>query len=161
MTASNQILVAQGSPSLVPLVQAAHAIWIKEVETNLLPIITAESSFWERWTVVRYMADDFLAQYQRERSLLDALHPFLPVTLSESLSREGKRIANLQQELDRVGRRRGTSRTVSVAARDLLESLRTWCLEIEAAAERVQHEVLPDEGQRALEHVELYIRAHG
>ena len=161
MTAApNQLLLAQGSPSLLSVVQAAHRIWIGEIESNLLPIIGGHSSFWERWTAVRYMADQFLAHYWRECSFIDELQSFLPLSLSERLSCQGERIGNLQRELDRVGRRRGTSRTVSVVARDLFDSLRSWCTEIEAAAAQVQRDVLRDEGQRVLEEFELYLSTH-
>jgi hypothetical protein len=137
------MIVAQ---ELVPMIQgseigarlrAAHERWCNETETYLTPVIVPESSFWERWTAVRYMADGFLRHYRRELVLLDQLQLVVPASVSEGLSREGERIGQLQRELDRVGRRRGTAHTVSVVARELLDALRAWCADIEVATRQM------------------------
>ena len=106
---------------LAPVLRAAHKIWIRETNRFLLPVFAREAPFWERWTTVRYMADQFLGQYHLERTLVDELRPFLPPDIAELLTRNGEGIGRLQRELDRVGRRRGTAHQVSVVSRELLQ----------------------------------------
>jgi hypothetical protein len=145
---------------LAPVLRAAHKIWIRETNRFLLPVFAREAPFWERWTAVRYMADQFLGQYHLERTLVDELRPFLPPDIADSLTRDGERIGRLQCELDRVGRRRGTAHTVSVISRRLLHLLRSWCADIEAAAGRIPRGLLPPEGNRLVADFELYTWTH-
>ena len=145
---------------LAPVLRAAHETWIHETDCFLSPITVREAPFWERWTAVRYMADQFLGQYRRERALVDELQPFLPPDIAERLTRDGERIGRLQCELDRVGRRRATARTVSVVSRELLQLLRSWCADIEEAAGRIPRDLLPEEGNRLVADFELYTRTY-
>lgn len=145
---------------LAPVLRTAHKIWIRESTLHLWPVFVQEAPFWERWTAVRYMADDFLGQYRLERALVDELRPFLPPDIADSLTRDGERISRLQCELDRVGRRRGTAHVVSVISRRLLYLLRSWCADIEAAAGRIPRGLLPPEGNRLVAHLELYASTH-
>jgi hypothetical protein len=145
---------------LAPVLRAAHEIWVRETSRFLLPIIVREAPFWDRWTAVRYMADQFQGQYRRERALLDELRPFLPPDIGERLTLDGERIGRLQHQLDRVGRRRGTARAVSAISRELLQLLRSWCTDVEEAAGQIPRDVLPDEGNRLVADFELYTRIH-
>jgi hypothetical protein len=145
---------------LAPVLRAAHRIWIRETNRFLLPIMVREAPFWERWTAVRYLADQFMGQYHRERALIDEVRPFLPPDAAERLTQDGERVGRLQSELDRVGRRRGTAHTVSVLSRELLHLLRSWCADIEEAAGRIPRELLPEEGNRLVADFELYTRTH-
>jgi hypothetical protein len=114
--------------------RAAHEIWLREADRFLSPVATEEAPFWTRWTTVRYLADQFLAQYRRECALVVELHSFLPPDVVDRLTLDGERIARLVAELDRVGRRRCSGHTVSVVSQTLLHLLRAWCADIEAAA---------------------------
>jgi len=145
---------------LAPVLRDAHKIWIRETTLYLWPVFVQEAPFWERWTAVRYIADEFLRQYHLERAFVDELRPFLPPGIADSLTRDGERIGRLQCELDRVGRRRGTAHTVSVISRRLLHLLRSWCADIEAAAGRIPRGLLPPEGNRLVADLELYARTH-
>ncbi|HEX5574543.1 MAG TPA: hypothetical protein VFX42_01615 [Gemmatimonadales bacterium] len=157
MTAAlNQTPIDKDGQTLASVVRAAHKTWIEEVESYLTPVIRPGASFWERWTAVRYIADQFLEQYHRERALFDELRPYLPAEPAESLLGSCRRIDQLQRELDRVGRRRGTARTVSVAAGKLLDAVRSWCGEIEIVVPDIQRVTLPEEAQRLLAKLELY-----
>jgi hypothetical protein len=145
---------------LATVLRAAHKIWIRETTLYLWPVFVQEAPFWERWTAVRYMADEFLGQYHLERAFVDELRPFLPPDIADSLTRDGERIGRLQCELDRVGRRRGTAHAVSVISRRLLHLLRSWCADIEAAAGRIPRGLLPPEGNRLVADLELYACTH-
>jgi hypothetical protein len=145
---------------LAPVLRAAHRIWIRETNRFLLPIIVREAPFWERWTAVRYLADQFLGQYHRQRTLVEELRPFLPLDTAERLIQDGERIGRLQCELDLVGRRRGTGHTVSVISRELLRLLRSWCADVEEAAGAIPRDSLPEEGAKLVADFELYTRTH-
>src|SRR5688572_13332187 len=110
MSAAQDRLPESGARQwLGPVLRAAHQIWIAETDRYLTPITVPQAAFWARWTAVRYLADDFVAQYLRERALLEELRSFLPTDVADGLLRQGDRIRQLQQELDRTGRRRGTA----------------------------------------------------
>lgn len=149
----------QDGETLAPALRAAHETWLRDTDRFLLPVIR-EAPFWSRWTAVRYLADQFLGQYHRERALLDELRPFLPHDVADSLTRDAERIHRLQCELDKVGRRRGSAHEISVMSRRFLELLRSWCAEIEAAAGGTRRDMLTPEGYKALLDVERYVSIH-
>ena len=157
MTAAPEYKAEIGSgENLAPTLRAAHEIWLREANRFLLPVSMREAQFWSRWTAVRFMADQFTTQYRRERALLKELHPFLPHDTAERLNEDGDVIARLHEELDRVGRRRGTAHTVSVLSHRLLHLLRSWCADIEAAAGSIQRDVLTPEGKQLILDLERY-----
>lgn len=145
-----------GGGSLAPTLRAAHEIWLREANRFLLPVSMREAQFWSRWTAVRFLADHFAAQYRRERALLNELHSFLAPDTAQRLTADGDRIARLHEELDRVGRRRGTAHTVSVLSQRLLHLLRSWCADIEAAAGSIERDVLTPEGKQLVLDFERY-----
>ncbi len=140
--------------------RAAHEIWLRETHESLAPLLAPQAGFWERWTAVRYLADQFLTQYSREWALLATMQPFIPPHRTDELQRNGKRIAEVQRLLDQIGRRRGTGLLVSGLARKLFEALRRWCADLEAAAWEISRGQLPTEGHRLLTELELYARVH-
>jgi hypothetical protein len=142
-------LATHDGSTLGSILQAAHDGWIEETESYLTPIIDSEASFWERWTAVRYIADQFAHQHWRESNLLNELRPLLNPEVAEHLISQGRRIDQLWRELDRLGRRRGTGRTVAATARTLLEALRDWCGQIETAASGIGQDALLDLGRSA------------
>lgn len=159
MTASHlEVTDTREDQSLATVLRAAHDIWIRETALFLSPATKEEAPFWERWTAVRYLADQFQRPFQRERALVEEMRPFLPADIADRLVGEGERIAQLGQALDKVGRRRGTARTVAVASREFLQMLRQWCSDIELAAEQIRRDVLPEEGARLAAELETYGR---
>ncbi len=84
--------------------RAAHEIWLGDTEALLNPLLTPGTGFWERWTAVRCLADEFIAHHNRERALLKSVEPFLSGVQVDQLQREGRRVAELQQLLDQIGR---------------------------------------------------------
>jgi hypothetical protein len=155
MTGSNGVVKVD---TISQRLRAAHGIWLREIEALLSPL-TVETGFWERWTAVRCLADQFVTQHTREQTLLKELRPFLSSVQADRLQRGGKRVIELQQRLDQIGRKRGTAREVSVLAWHLMDAVHTWCFDIEAAVQDVPSDRLTDEGQRLLPHLELYPRS--
>ena len=161
MTAELEYSVdGRAGETLAPTLSAAHEIWVREADRHLLPVATQEEPFWTRWTTVRYLADQFMAQYRRECALLLELHCFLPPDVAERLTLDGERIGGLVADLDRVGRRRGSAHTVSVLSRRLLDAVRAWCADIEAAAGSVRLDLLTPEAREPLLDLERYASIH-
>jgi hypothetical protein len=150
----------QAEESLGAVLSRAHKVWIKETRRFLLPATLASAPFWDRWTAVRYLADQFLGQYRRERALVDELRPFLAPRVMERLCRDGERIGELRLELDALGRRRGTALKVAAASQGLLEVLQRWCTEIESAASRLPKSVVPEEATRLIAQLETFEQLH-
>jgi hypothetical protein len=145
---------------LGPVLQAAHRVWLQEAEGFLSPLIGREAPFWDRWVATRYLADQFAAQFRRERALVDELRPFLEPATAERLMQLSQRIGDFLEAFDRKGRRRGTGRPVSVIAGELLDTLRSWCSDVETAAGQVDGEVLTEEGRRLIAALDQYSEIH-
>ena len=161
MTAAPEYFAkVRADETLAPTLRAVHEIWLRESDRFLSPVATKEAPFWTRWTTVRYLSDQFMAQYRRECALLVELHSFLPPELVDRLTLDGERIARLLAELDRVGRRRCSGHTVSVVSQTLLHLLRAWCADIEAAAGRIPLELLTPRGLESLQDLERYASIH-
>jgi hypothetical protein len=140
--------------------RAAHEIWLRETDELLTPLLAPRADFWKRWTAVRYLADQFLRQYSREWALLGTMRPFIGAHLADELQQDGEQIAELQRLLDQAGRRRGTGLLAADLAGSLLEALRSWCADLEAAASEISRDQLPKNGRQLLTEVELYARVH-
>jgi hypothetical protein len=138
----------------------AHKVWIEETRRFVQPATDPEAPFWTRWTTVRYLADQFLGQYRRERALVEELRAFLAPGRVERLSRDGERIDQLRLALDGLGRRRGTAPKVAAASRALLELLPRWCTEVERAASRLPKRVLPEKATRLVAELETFAQLH-
>jgi hypothetical protein len=161
MTAAPEYRTQIGTgESLAPTLRAAHEIWLREANRYLLPLSMQEEPFWSRWTAVRFMADQFTAQYRRERALLNELLPFLPPETAERLNEDGDHIGRVQEELDRVGRRRCTAHTVSVVSQRLLQMLHSWCTAFEVSAGSIRLDLLTATGRETLIELERYVGVH-
>lgn len=145
---------------LASVLRTAHNIWIRETALFLSSAIKPDAGFWERWTAVRCLAEQFQRPFHRDRALVNEMQPFLPAETGDRLFREGERVAQLGQALDEIGRRRGTARTVAVASREFLQLLRQWCCDIELAAEQIPRDALPQATARLVDEFEIYVRMH-
>jgi hypothetical protein len=146
--------------ALSPVIREAHEIWIGETSRYLLPISAVDALFWERWTAVRFMAHEFVAQYRRERSLIELLRPYLPGETGERLAETGKRLGRLQCKLDQVGCTADAGYTVSVLSSRIVRLLCAWCADIEEVLSKLPVELLGDEANRLLAEMDLYTQIH-
>lgn len=119
------------SRSLGLTLRTLHSPWLKRAVEILDPALNPASEFWSRWSVVRYLNDDFLQRLRWEVALLDAVEAAVPAPRRVRL--EAERLARCRLALDRLGRRRSTGPAVAAACRDLLDQLARWCAEFEAA----------------------------
>ncbi|HEX3236325.1 MAG TPA: hypothetical protein VHR41_19195 [Gemmatimonadales bacterium] len=147
-----------GGEPLETVLRPSHDAWIEETRRFLTPALDSEADFWTRWSAVRYISDDFREQFRLERALVAALRPLLREEVANRLMHEGERVVLLRLELDRIGRRRGTSAEFAAGADRLLEQMGVWCAEIELAARGITREALPAEGAAYLAHLEAVLR---
>jgi hypothetical protein len=139
--------------TLSAMLSPAHDVWIEEARQFILPATFADTPFWERWSAVRYLNDQFLERFNAERMLLAELGPFVTTRETELFAVGGERVAELRLALDRVGRRRGTAVEFAIFAAAFLKALELWCAEIELATAYVQSDALPAEARRILGHL--------
>jgi hypothetical protein len=136
--------------TLGPILASAHDLWMAEADIALGPVTDPLATFFQRWTAVRYLWDQFAARFSLEQELLKELHSFVMPGLRERLGMQENRLARLQHDLDRLAHQRGTAREVARKSRDLLEALRLWYAEIEFAAGEIRRNDLSREGLRLL-----------
>ena len=51
-----------------------HDEWIKEARQFLLPATSADASFWDRWSAVRYLNDQYTERHRAESELVSELN---------------------------------------------------------------------------------------
>jgi hypothetical protein len=144
----------RGGEPLDTVLRPSHDAWIEEARRFLTPALEPEADFWTRWSAVRYISDDFREQFRLERELVGALRPLLREEVANRLMQEGERVVLLRLELDRIGRRRGTSAEFAAGADRLLEQMGLWCAEIELAARGITRADLPVGGAEQVAHLE-------
>jgi len=115
------MLEPAATDSLGALLAAVHAGWLDEVRRNVLPACASRAGFWPRWAAVRYLADQFEHDYRLESELVDAVIGSLDVRIAGRLVDQREAVETLWNDLDRVGRRRGTGlATAAIAGAFLL-----------------------------------------
>jgi hypothetical protein len=151
----------EGVVSLDALLSPMHDGWVEEVRRFLVPATTPNAPFWDRWSAVRYLNDQFLAHFTMQRTLLAELRPLIQPHHLDGIEAGTERVARLRLSLDRIGRRRGTAAEFALMADELLAALELWCAEIESAVRHVDAEHLPEDGARILALLESVMRPVG
>jgi hypothetical protein len=144
--------------SLAEALGPIHERWIDEARRCLSPAPRGRAGLWDYWGVVCYLDDRFLAQYQRERALLEEMQPYLSSDEVKRLRLGAFEISTLRREALRWGRQRGATGQVAAATRQLLERLPLWCAEVELAATRISRLSLEPESARLLAQMETTSR---
>ncbi len=147
--------------TIASVLSPIHAYWLGRTRTTVEPMLSREASFWDRWTGVRYLADPFAEHYQREVELVGSLLPLLPPEAACRLTTLTETLDHARVQLDRVGRRRGVARAVSVIAREFLDLFQLWCTEVEAAVEGLRREKLPERSGQLLAALEAAATVRG
>ena len=124
--------------------------WIEEISAWLTPALAPDADFWNGWSAVRYINDQFDRQYRRKCALVAAILPLLRPTDAFALCAATVLLERTRRDLDRMGRRLGATEMVRAVTRRFLQLLRTWLGEIERAAEKLTVRDLPAEGRHAL-----------
>lgn len=153
MTASTLLPYREGlvQQTLAPILARVHDRWMAEADVALDPITDPQATFFQRWTAVRYLWDQFAERFQLEQDLVEQLHPFIPAEIRARLTMQIDRVNRLQQEMDRLAHQRGVARELARTARALLEALRLWYAEIEFVAGDIRQEDTTAAVQRILD----------
>ena len=141
---------ARSGSTIKSVLAPIHGSWIRRTRRTLEPVLSRDASFWDRWTAVRYLDDPFDDHYHHEVALVGSLVPLLPPAVAGRLTTLTETLDESRAQLDRVGRRRGVARAVSVVAREFLDLFQLWCTEVEAAVGGLLRENLPERSQELL-----------
>jgi len=145
---------ARAPETLESLLSPIHDLWIEELERLLAPVMAPRADFWERWSAVRYLTDQFEAHFRLEYALADTLDGLLKPEVVSRLDATRRALEFIRTQLVDVGRRRGTSDVAAGLAGKLLEQAQLWCAELEFASGHVRRDELSPESRRLLEHLE-------
>jgi hypothetical protein len=138
------------APPLTAKLRDLHRRWMDETSEWLSPTLAPNADFWNGWSAVRYINDQFDRQYRRECALVAAVLPLLDPTDAFALCAATVVLERTRRDLDQLGRRQGMTEVVAALACRFLKLLRTWFAEIERVTEALTIDELPPDGQRAL-----------
>ena len=89
------------------------------------PTLAPDADFWNGWSAVRYLNDQFDRLYRRECALIVAILPLLRPTDAFSLRARTVVLERTPRHLDQLGRRQGMTGTVAALVYRFLKLLRT------------------------------------
>jgi hypothetical protein len=138
------------APPLDGKLRHLHSRWVEETSAWLTPALAPDADFWNGWSAVRYINDQFDRQYQRKCALVAAILPLLRPTEAFALCAATVLLERTRRDLDRIGRRSGATEVVRAVTWRFLQLLRTWLGAVERATEKLTVGDLPAEGRRAL-----------
>lgn len=127
-----------------------HETWMEQVATFLAPALGEEADFWSRWSVARFLSDQFGDRFRLECALLDALDPLMPDEPTRTLAAVRAGLERTMEELGTVARRRSTGLLTARLARRFIDQLALWFVEGELATGRIETGELPPEPSRLL-----------
>jgi hypothetical protein len=138
------------APSLSAMLRDIHRRWMDESSGWLSPTLAPDADFWNGWSAVRYINDQFDRQYRRKCALIEAILPLLRPTDAFILRARHVVLERTRCDLDQLGRRQGMTEVVAALAYRFLKLLRTWFAEIERITGELTLDELPPDGHRAL-----------
>jgi hypothetical protein len=127
-----------------------HRHWLSEAAEWLTPTLARDADFWNGWSAVRYLNDQFARQYQRECALVAAILPLLQPADAFSLCAATVVLERTRRDLDRLGRRQGMTEVVAALSCRFLKLLNVWLAEIERVTEELTINQRPGQGRQAL-----------
>ena len=125
------------------LLASMHEGWMSQVSAVLAPALSEEADFWSRWAGARFLADQFGRRFRLECALLDALAPLLTEEAVRTVAAARQGVEHGAEELMTLGRRRGTGALMARLARQFIDRLALWCVEVELATSHIGAAELP------------------
>ena len=138
------------APPLSAKLRDIHRRWMDESSEWLGPTLVPDADFWNGWSAVRYINDQFDRQYRRECALIAAILPLLRPSDAFILCATTVVLERTHRDLDQLGRRQGMTEVVAGLAYRFLKLLRTWFAEIERVTEQITLDELRLDGRQAL-----------
>lgn len=155
---TNPSAVAQETPVVQPAreqtvagtLSEIHQMWLAETREWLAPAMAPAADFWDSWSAVRYLNDQFERLYRRKSAFLKAVIPQFNPSDALALRTQTGQLVRGVRKLNSLGRRRGTGPAVAAACADLLEQLEAWFGEIERLTRHLTTAELPAQARLAL-----------
>jgi hypothetical protein len=127
-----------------------HRQWLDETKDWLSPALAPDADFWNGWSAVRYINDQFDRQYRRQLAFVQAILPLLSPADGFVLRTKTAQLERVRRTLDRLGRQQGVSRIVAAACSYFLELLEDWFGELQRLTREFARADLPTQARRAL-----------
>jgi len=127
-----------------------HRQWLTETREWLAPALSPEADFWDVWSVVRHINDQFDRQYRRQQAFVKAILPVLSPADALVLHVKAAQLEGARRNLDRLGRLQGTSKIAAAVCSEFLELLDAWFGELQWLTRRLTKAELPLPAHKAL-----------
>ncbi len=145
------------APTLHTALRDIHQRWMRDTLRWLAPTLSASADFWDGWSAVRYINDQFERKYRRQRSLVKAILPLLRAADAFRLRSTTVELELMRRHLNRVAGRQQMTEVVAVASCHFLELLAAWFGELQRVTQGLSRDQIPPQGQRALARLESAI----
>jgi hypothetical protein len=127
-----------------------HRHWLGETRDWLAPATAPDADFWNGWSAVRYLGDQFERFYRRQLAFVKAILPMFAPSDAFALAATTARLERARRTLDRLGRRQGIVQVVAAACEHFLETLETWFGELQRLTQGLTASEFPVAAQQAL-----------
>jgi hypothetical protein len=125
-----------GGTIMAARLRGIHRHWLEETRDWLAPAIAPDADFWNGWSAVRYLGDQFARFYRRQLAFVKAILPMFAPSDAFALATATARVARARHTLDQFGRRQGMVKAVAAAYERFLESLEAWFRELQRLTQR-------------------------
>jgi hypothetical protein len=168
MTATTLVIARAVHPAspgstrtLSATLRAIHRHWMSETWQWLAPTLSPDADFWNGWSAVRYLNDQFQRLYRHQCALLTGILPLLSRSDTVQIRAATEVLAETLHHLDRIGRRLGMTESVAALSGRFLDLLGVWFAEIQRVTRELTRDELPPQGQQALRQLEGAIAIRG
>ena len=95
--------VAPGTPPTVrTALRDIHQVWMRDTLRWLAPTLSPSADFWDGWSAVRYINDQFDRKYRWQRMLGKAILPLLPPADAFLLRSATSELELMRRHLNRI-----------------------------------------------------------
>lgn len=138
------------TPSVGSVLADLHEDWMREIADTLSPALGETADFWSRWTIARFLDDQFASRFRLERNLVVAIAPLMAPGTAEGLAAAARGVERTATALIEAGRRRGSRALTARLTQRLIDGLALWCVEVEMAMAELEESDLPPLGATLL-----------
>ena len=135
--------VAPATSSVGAVLADVHEDWMREIADTLSPALSETADFWSRWTIARFLDDQFADHFRLERNLVVALAPLMAPGTAEGLAAAARSVERTATALIEAGRRRESRGLTARLTRRFIDGLALWCVEVEMATVELKEADLP------------------
>ena len=141
-------------PTVRTALRDIHQVWMRATLRWLAPTLSPSADFWDGWSAVRYINDQFDRKYRWQRMLVKAILPRLRPADGFLLRSATTELELMRRHLNRIAGQRNMTEVVAAASCRFLELLGAWFKELQRVTEGLTGADLPPQAQRALMRLE-------